>query len=369
MLIMVSIMQKSFNIISASGEYKCTIGQNLLIDFLNSKPEAILIIDANLLEYIGNAINKKIIIQATEQTKDLTQIPNIITKLKEYGATRQTELIGIGGGIIQDLTCFTASIYMRGIEWFYFPTTALGMMDSCIGGKSSINVAGVKNLVGNFYPPKEIFIDSEFAKSLDKFAVISGIMEAVKICYTTSNTSPAFNAVCQFAKVYIETDDLSTIRSISAISLMEKKWFIENDEFDKKERQLLNFGHTFGHAIESITNYSIPHGIAIGIGMVCAIEMAKIMFNFEAKNLRNILNILLKPCKNSIDIFQAISFQDFLIKFQTDKKHTKTHYCLILPNESEGFALSKMLLEKTQFNEEKLEIAIENAKRICNNIK
>lgn len=369
MLTMVLIMQKSFNVISASGEYKCTIGQNLLVEFLNTKPEAILIIDTNLLEYIGNVANKTIIIEATEQNKDLMQIPSIITKLKELGTTRQTELIGIGGGIIQDLTCFTASIYMRGIEWFYFPTTALGMMDSCIGGKSSINVSGVKNLVGNFYPPKEIFIDSQFAKSLDKFAVISGIMEAIKICYTTSSNSTAFNEVCNLAKTYIETNDISTISSISAISLMEKKWFIENDEFDQKERQLLNFGHTFGHAIESITNYHIPHGIAVGIGMVCAIEMARIMFNFEATNLRNILNTLLKPCKNSINVFQNISFEDFLNKFNTDKKHTKKHYALILPVENDIFSLKKELVEKNDKSQQMIQQAIDNAKQICKNIK
>ena len=190
--------------------------------------------------------------------------------MRELGANRATHLIAIGGGVIQDIVTFCASVYMRGLRWTYMPTTFLSMADSCIGGKSSINVMGYKNLVGNFYPPSQVLIDVDFVDTLDAEKVVGGLFEAAKICYARSyGEFAAYLAEHPASKMSLDVAHVVIVRA-----LRTKKWFIEIDEFDKKERLLLNFGHTFGHAIEAGGDFSVPHGIAVGLGMLVAIKYA-----------------------------------------------------------------------------------------------
>jgi 3-dehydroquinate synthase len=339
-------MQNSFSIKTSNGSYGVTIANN----YMQSLPieNTITLIDSCLVSSLllnGNCI----VIEAVETAKDLTNIPNIITKLKEFGANRKTKLIGIGGGIIQDITCFVASIYMRGLEWIYLPTTALGMMDSCIGGKSSINVTGVKNLVGNFYPPTAIYINPKFLQTLERCAIISGLFEAIKICYATSNKSPAFTQLSSIVDEYLHSYNIDALGDAISISLEIKKWFIENDEFDKNERQLLNFGHTFGHAIESVVNYKIPHGIAVGIGILCAIEFAKLIDSSIDEN-RNILEVITKDMlvisKEYLGYLSHITFEEFFDKFQVDKKHSTQEFSVIVPISNNSFSLQNVLLNR-----------------------
>lgn len=176
-------MPASFDIASASGSYRVTVGTGLLADALRTHAEAIILIDERLAHVLPADAARVIRVAATEDNKSLEQSAPIITRLRKLGANRRTHLLAIGGGIIQDISAFAASIYMRGIPWSYLPTTLLGMVDSCIGGKSSINVYGYKNLIGNFYPPAEIVIDLDFLKSLNVDQMVGGLCEAAKICY------------------------------------------------------------------------------------------------------------------------------------------------------------------------------------------
>ena len=245
-------MQKSFKINSSIDSYNVLLGCEYTSYLKTIKDNYVVIIDENLVQKhkrLCQSSSNFIAIEAKEENKDLTNIPNIISEIKKFSLRKDSILIGVGGGIIQDITCFISSIYMRGINWVYIPTTFLGICDSCIGGKSSINVNGIKNLVGNFNPPKEIVIDFSFLESLNDSMIDSGLCEALKICFAYHE-----NRVLQCFNNFLTNKEVDYLENITALSLETKKWFIEKDEFDKNERKLLNFGHTFGHAIESQSN-------------------------------------------------------------------------------------------------------------------
>ncbi len=334
-------MQKSFKINSSSGSYAISVEQDILQELSKSNKDSLYIIDENLKCYIPNYLKKIIYIQASENSKSLENIPSYIKKMKEYNLNRNSHIYGIGGGIIQDIVTFSSSIYMRGISWSYFPTTVLGMVDSCIGGKSAINLEDKKNLVGNFFPPQNIYIDKKFIKTLDIDHTIGGIFEAAKICYAKGEKE--FNNFLDMVgdSICLDVDEMYKeldFNKIILLSLTSKKWFIETDEFDQKERLLLNFGHTFGHAFESSTNYKISHGISIGYGMAVAIEISKIMgyLNDEGKDYADKMLKFLKKTFSIINDMDKLKIEHFdyelyMEALKNDKKHEKNKYKLILP--------------------------------------
>jgi 3-dehydroquinate synthase len=281
-------------------------------------------------------------IEVSEAQKSLSTIENICNFLLESGCNRQSTILAVGGGFIQDVVTLSASLFMRGIDWDYAPTTLIGMADSCIGGKSSINIRGGKNSIGNFYPPREILVSTQFLETLNKDTLYAGLFESVKILFASDPNAfmdvirePALTAVGS-AKDWV---------SLIEKTLVAKKWFVEKDEFDRNERQLLNFGHTFGHAFESGSGYKVQHGLAVGFGMLAAIE-------FAGKNSAEPTNVLGQYCLKALRdtaIAQKISveeidwqlFEDAVLK---DKKNSDSGIALILPNER-GF-LEKIYVPK-----------------------
>lgn len=336
-------MQESFEINSASGNYEIVVGSGLLNNIVQAHPDAIFLVDERLKDCLPADSGLKIILlQAVESNKSLEAMPEVILKMREAGANRGSHLVAIGGGIIQDIATFVASVYMRGLAWTYMPTTFLGMVDSCIGGKSSVNVHNYKNLVGNFHPPKSVHIDLNFLKTLSAEMVVGGLYEAAKICYARSYE--------KFGEYLAEQPQypLSTEQAHNIIlhSLKTKKWFIEIDEFDQKERLLLNYGHTFGHAIEAGTNFGISHGIAVGIGMVVAVEYAKANGQLSAAGtqraehlIAHVKALLGKNLEKVIAQPPKIDLALILEKFKNDKKHTSSHYRVVLPDAEGGLAL------------------------------
>lgn len=337
-------MPESFSINSSSGIYQVKIGKGLINDLIKKNQDNIFLIDSKLEKFLGNDCKKIILIDAIEESKSLESIPKILLNLKKLGANRKTHLIAIGGGVIQDIATFVASIFMRGISWSYLPSTLLGMVDSCIGGKSSINLKGYKNLIGNFYPPKDILIDLVFIKSLEPDQIIGGLLEAVKICYAKGSK--------EFLN-YINIDPkfpltISKAQNIIFLSLKTKKWFIEKDEFDQKERLLLNYGHTFGHALEGATNFAISHGVAVGIGMIVANIFSLKMNNYKKNELTqinaltdHIIKLLGKNLINVSKKMPEIFIKDIIEKFDSDKKHISGFYRVIIPNKKGALYLSE----------------------------
>lgn len=202
-------------------------------------------------------------IVATEDQKGYHRIGDLIEQLIALGFRKQNRLFAVGGGITQDATAFIASILYRGVPWVFYPTTLLAQGDSCIGSKTSVNFGRFKNQLGGFYPPTGIVIDPAFLRSLPESEIRSGLGEMAHYFL--------IGGVEDFARF---RDDLpaamgdgSTIVGLTRRSLEIKKAMVERDEFDQGPRQIFNYGHTFGHALESLTDYRIPHGIAVSYGM------------------------------------------------------------------------------------------------------
>ncbi len=266
---------------------------------------------------------KKIIISSSEREKNFSNLNKIIQKLLNLKVTRETKIISIGGGVVQDVSSFLSSIIFRGIEWHFYPTTIISQCDSCIGGKTSINFKGYKNLIGNFYPPKKIKIDTGILKYLKYRDVLSGLGEMSHYyCLSKKNYKFFFD---NLDKVH---NNKKILENIIYKSLKIKKSYIEVDEFDTGKRLLLNFGHTFGHAIEKTSNFKIPHGIAVAHGIQMALFFSK---NFGllsdkkyfkmSENIKKITN--LSPLKK-------LNLTKFIQNLEKDKKHNKKNYRFIL---------------------------------------
>jgi len=298
--------------------------------FLSSDKRSVVIYDKNVRQrclelfpsqafYIG--------IEILEEKKNLESVQSILTSMATYGVTRNDQVIAVGGGALQDLVTLAASIYMRGIDWHYVPTTLMSMLDSCIGGKSSINLGEYKNMVGNFYPPKSILIDPNFLSTLDKIDIAAGLAEGVKICFAFNNEK--FLEFQKSTNNWKSKSDEREILKAIFLSLESKKWFIEVDEFDKKERKLLNFGHSFGHALESASGYSLPHGIAVFVGMYAAILRADSIHS--CKELCDYISSEVQVINSAIPKFQLNSTK-FIEAIKRDKKNSDTQQLLILPS-------------------------------------
>jgi 3-dehydroquinate synthase len=228
-----------------------------------------LIVDSRVAELYSEALGPALAgrsvlrIEATEPNKSLEKFPAYITHLLDRGVRRNHSLIAVGGGIIQDITCFVAATLLRGLPWRFFPTTLLAQADSCIGSKSSVNVGQYKNQLGTFTPPEEIRISPDLLGTLDDVDVRSGIGEMIKV-HTISGWDDLRAITADYPRI---ADDMQLMERYIFRSLQIKKIKIEADEFDCGERLVMNYGHSFAHAIESATDYRIPHGIAVTIGM------------------------------------------------------------------------------------------------------
>jgi 3-dehydroquinate synthase len=268
--------------------------------------------------------NKHILIEATEDQKNYTALTPIIEQLIERRFRKNNRLFAIGGGITQDITAFIASMMYRGVEWMFFPTTLLAQADSCIGGKTSINIGKYKNQLGNFYPPMKIFIILKLVKTLPELDFKSGMGEMLHFYLVSSEEDYEF-----YQQHYDSAfTDEKTLLSLVKRNLEIKKGFIERDEFDKGERQLLNYGHSFGHAIESLKNYSIPHGIAVSYGMDMA-NFISVKLGFIDQGARQYIRSQLKKVWEGTSI-KNISVQDFENALSKDKKNIKNTYQVIL---------------------------------------
>lgn len=260
-------MSASFEVSSSTGAYGVEIVPGSFAALAKATGDVVTVCDERFAKDLGGG--RVLALAADESTKSLEAMPAIISRLRELGATRSTRLVAVGGGIVQDVAAFCASVYMRGLVWEYWPTTLLGMVDSCIGGKSSINAGAYKNLVGTFHPPETIRIDPRLAASLSIEQRVAGLCEAVKICFAGGD-EPFAAYLARNPEVAMGEVELE---GVIHSTLLTKKWFIEVDEFDRAERLLLNFGHTFGHAIEAASAFAISHGVAVGLGMLCAAEL------------------------------------------------------------------------------------------------
>lgn len=220
-------------------------------------------------EVLSNAFDNDsiMLIDALEETKTVENALEICNKATEINAKRNLKIIAIGGGIIQDIAAFASNILYRGVGLILVPTTLLAQGDSCIGSKSSLNYLSYKNLLGTIYPPEKVYICPQFLGTLSKLDFHSGLGEVVRFRIMDSlNNIDDINMNMD----KLLSGDSETVQRFIQSAHAYKKNMVELDEFDLKERRIFNYGHTFGHAIESFTNYAIPHGLAVVLGMVIA---------------------------------------------------------------------------------------------------
>jgi 3-dehydroquinate synthase len=324
-----------FVVQSHSRTYEVSIGRGSVHNRA-ANDNSIFIVDAKVAGLHACMFPNKIIsIEATEANKSLESIEQIVNQLKAMGCTRETTLIAAGGGIIQDLVTFASSCYMRGVSWVYCPTTMLGMVDSCLGGKSSINVGAHKNILGNFHPPQAVVIDTRFCDTLSPEQITEGLIEAAKICYATSNE--AFDAHLLLAKANLKDPVGDWAIALIEHSLLAKKRFVEEDEFDQGPRLLLNLGHTFGHAIEGATSYKVSHGIAVGLGVLaaglCSRQLGYASADQSSLNkLESEIRATLCTLPSWAQTLKTMTASDALECFLSDKKHSPSYLRLILFN-------------------------------------
>ena len=299
---------------------------NFVRDFASTlkgyaQTNSFLIIDKYILNKYEGLIrgmfpeNRIFSVEASENNKTIENCYDLLKALIGNNIRRNDIVVVIGGGIVQDISAFVSSILYRGIEWVFYPTTLLAQADSCIGGKSSMNVGEYKNLLGTFCPPHRIYIDISFLKSLSMDAIRSGIGEMLHF-YFIAGSKLAGRLMDDYEKI-ISSPEL--LKEYIFASLRIKKNVIEVDEFDKNERNIFNYGHTFGHAIEAVSGYAVNHGQAVTMGMDIAnyismrlgylneptfglmrsiLEKNMPDFSIDEKNLESYLKALLKDKKN-----------------------------------------------------------------------
>jgi 3-dehydroquinate synthase len=286
----------------------------------------VVILDASLLKLLDVPDTINIVaIKAREEEKDFERLGNIIKEVLATGFQRNNKLIAIGGGITQDITGFLASILFRGVQWFFFPTTLLSQGDSCIGGKTSINFSSAKNLLGNFYPPSKIFIDINHLRTLPDHEICSGIGEMCHFFLVDSEDS--FSDFSAHYRSALQRD-MAILSRLIWKSLIIKRSFIQLDEFDKKERLILNYGHSFGHALESITSYAIPHGIAVTFGMDIA-NFISVQHGYLSPTTYRLVKSVLANISAGWRL-PDFDTQEFIFHLKKDKKNAGRNLRLIL---------------------------------------
>lgn len=211
------------------------------------------------------------VLEPGEKTKSLTSLEHVYNSMLDFKLTRSDLVIAFGGGVIGDLCGFAASTYLRGVSFVQIPTTLLAQTDSSVGGKVAVNLARGKNLVGSFYQPKAVYIDTSLLDTLDDKTFADGMAEVIK--YACIRDKELFELISANSnrKAIENHIDYVVFRCCDI-----KRSIVENDEFDTGERMLLNFGHTIGHAIEKHYNYeTFTHGMGVAVGMCMISEIAE----------------------------------------------------------------------------------------------
>jgi len=258
-----------------------------------------------------------------EKSKHLSTVEKLAEAMIEKKFDRQDAIIALGGGIPGDIAGFLASIYMRGIPFIQIPTTLLAMVDSSVGGKTGVDLNSGKNLLGTFTQPKAVFIDISYLKTLAQKQVRSGLAEIIK--YGVIRDKKLFEYLEKNIEDILELEE-TTINKIIKRSVEIKADIVEADEKESGERMILNYGHTYGHALEKTSNYSLLHGFAISIGMVLINKIAVekgLMKKEESERIRKLLK--------SVDLPTTTMKKPTLKDISNDKKKQGNNIKLIIP--------------------------------------
>jgi 3-dehydroquinate synthase len=287
------------------------------------KKQTILITDL----HVFNAHAKKfrgyhvIVLKPGEEFKVQETADAIIEQLIEYNADRKTLLVGIGGGVITDLTGYVAAVYMRGLRVGFVPTSVLAMVDASIGGKNGVDVGVYKNLVGTIRQPEFLLYDYSMLNSLPQEEWINGFAEIIK--HSCIKDAAMFKELEKNTPAFYQKNKKALATLIKRNAAI-KSSVVQKDEFEKGDRRLLNFGHTLGHAIENM--YELSHGQAISIGMTAACEISAKLTGFkESSRVIKLLEQYGLPTYAEFDKKQAIRN----LKMDKKKEKSTMNYVLL----------------------------------------
>lgn len=255
-------------------------------------------------------------IKAGEKSKTRKVKEQLEDRLIRYGANRDSLIIAFGGGVVGDLAGFVAATLLRGIPYIQVPTTLIAQVDSSVGGKVGINHPLGKNLIGAFYPPESVYIDTSVLKTLSKTDLLNGLAEIIKYGAILDEKLFSLLEKRTNALLQLRTD---LLKNIIYRCCELKANVVSKDEKEKSYRRVLNFGHTVGHALELLSNYKIPHGYAIALGMAVEADFSVklgLLQKVEATRLVNLLKSF------GFDTTFPVNFKvsDFLKTIRNDKK-------------------------------------------------
>ena len=304
-------------------------------DWLSSHDDPYYVVDARVLQLHSESLGglpeeRCFTIEALESTKSVEGFVALAEWLISKGARRSSTLVGVGGGITQDLVTFTSGVYYRGMRYALAPTTLLSMCDSSIGSKCGINFAGFKNQLGVIHAPRSVFSYLPFLLTLEEEDWLSGYGELVKLAVTESELS--FD---QLASVRPSDKSITDFAPLIRNALDTKKRIIEADEYESDLRRILNYGHTFGHAIETASNYSIPHGMAVMLGMLVVndLEVIDSSENFRLKTRTLIDSLCTRGATAQVNPDQVVDL------IWRDKKVVGTQINLVLARDFGGLEI------------------------------
>lgn len=279
---------------------------------------------------------------AGEHSKNAETKQFLEEKMLQAGCDRNSLVIALGGGVVGDLAGFVAATYMRGISYLQIPTTLLAMVDSSVGGKTAINTPYGKNMIGVFWQPKAVIADVTFLKTLPIKHVINGLVESIKM-FLTSDLNGLRYLNRHLDKI-INTDE-AILKNVIQLSIKIKSHIVTQDEKEiTGQRMILNFGHTIGHALERLTNYTMLHGFAVAYGLLVEAKIAELLGMLDHRSYLQIKSILNRLQFYGRDLKQ-FDIKQIIKATQLDKKakSKQVHYIILK-------SLGEVYINKNQYS-------------------
>ncbi|MGE4496675.1 MAG: 3-dehydroquinate synthase [Deferribacterales bacterium] len=246
--------------------YDIHLSSDFIEDVLKGYEDAFFLADSTVFAFYEELFEgrKTFVLDSSEKNKSMESVIRVLEFLHNNGCRRDGRLVAVGGGITGDLGGFAASVYMRGISYVQVPTTLLSMVDSSVGGKTGINFLTSKNNIGAFHQPKAVYIDTDFIRTLDDDEYLNGLAEVIK--YGAVFSADFFDMLLEKRDALLERN-ADVLLDVIAECCRMKAEVVKEDEKEQGVRKLLNFGHTFGHAIETDSDFAVKHGFAVASGM------------------------------------------------------------------------------------------------------
>ncbi|MDR0958502.1 MAG: 3-dehydroquinate synthase [Clostridiales bacterium] len=303
---------------------------------------ALIVTDSNVEPLYANKVKgiiqtvcpcETVVIEAGEENKTLATIEKIYSAAIKAGLDRKSFLVALGGGVTGDMTGFAAASYMRGIKFVQLPTTLLAAVDASVGGKTAVDFGGVKNCVGAFYQPKFVYMNVSTLATLPEKELLSGLAESLK--HGLIADKDYFDYICENRTALLDYNE-TVLTEVILRSCVIKSNIVSADEKESGIRAFLNLGHTFGHAVESLSGYKVTHGHCVSVGVICACAVSCKLGNISEKEfyyIKDKLSLLGLPIDLHDKIFENMSFseEEIFDKMLTDKKNENGKINLVIP--------------------------------------